>query len=268
MAVRGRWLIFVLLFALLGCGETKREEEKMAAVTQISPEEWQALAQKRVAFGHQSVGQNILDGMQFLASQAGASLPIVKSRSPVASGGINHFFVGQNEKPLSKLADFASALESDAAQGTDIALVKFCYLDFNGDSNAKEIADQYIATLDRLGQKFPNTLFVAVTAPLTVAQTGPKAWIKRLLGRVPSGYADNAVRNEFNGLLRSHYQKGRLFDLAKIETEGADAYQYQGRPIEVLNPALTYDDGHLNSSGEQIVAARLIKYLAALPQQQ
>ena len=161
MAVRGRWLIFVLLFALLGCGETKREEEKMAAVTQISPEEWQALAQKRVAFGHQSVGQNILDGMQFLASQAGASLPIVKSRSPVASGGINHFFVGQNEKPLSKLADFASALESDAAQGTDIALVKFCYLDFNGDSNAKEIADQYIATLDRLGQKFPNTLFHA-----------------------------------------------------------------------------------------------------------
>lgn len=261
MASRGWWLIFVFLFSLLGCGETKREEGKMAATTQISAAEWQALAQKRVVFGHQSVGQNILDGMQFLASKAGVNLPIVKSRSPVASGGINHFFVGENEKPFSKLADFASALEGGAGQGADIALVKFCYLDFNGNSNAKEIAEQYIATLDRLSQKFPSTTFVAVTAPLTVAQTGPKAWIKRLLGRVPSGYADNAVRNEFNDLLRAHYQKGRLFDLAKIETEGAGAYEYQGRSIQVLNPALTYDDGHLNSQGGQIVAARLVKIL-------
>ncbi len=241
----------------------------MATIAQISAAEWQTLAQKRVVFGHQSVGQNILSGVQSLAAQAGINLPIVKSRATMASGGIAHFFVGDNEDPLSKLKDFASALENGAAQGADIALVKFCYLDFNGDSNAKQIAEQYNATLDRLSQQFPNTTFVAITAPLTVAQTGPKAWIKHLLGRTPSGFADNARRQEFNEILRARYdQQGRLFDLAKIEAEGAGAHDYQGHPIEVLNTALTYDDGHLNSQGEQIVAARLIKFLAALPSRQ
>ena len=86
---------------------------------------------------------------------------------------------------------------------------------------------------------------------------------------MPSGYADNSRRQEFNEILRTRYsQEGRLFDLAKIEAQGAGAYEYQGRPIEVLNPALTYDDGHLNTQGELIVASRLIKYLASLPARQ
>ncbi len=269
MAIRGWSLMTVVVLALLGCGETEREANRMAATAQISATEWQVLTQKRVVFGHQSVGQNILSGIQSLAAQAGVNLPIVKSRTPVASGGIIHFFVGQNEDPSSKLKDFASTLENGVAQGADIALVKFCYLDFSGDSDAKQIAEEYNATLDRLGQQFPNTTFVAITAPLTVAQTGPKAWVKRLLGRTPSGFADNARRQEFNEILRARYgQQERLFDLAKIEAEGAGAHEYQSRPIEVLNPVLTYDDGHLNSQGEQIVAARLIKFLAALPSRQ
>lgn len=269
IAVRGWWLMVVAVLALLGCGEAILEEKMMASTVQISAAEWQALAQKRVVFGHQSVGQNILDGVQALAAQANISLPIVKSRTPVASNGIIHFFVGQNEDPLSKLKDFAGTLESGAAQGADIALVKLCYIDFHGGTDAKQLAEQYSATLDRLSQQFLNITFVAVTAPLTVAQTGPKAWIKRLLGRTPSGYADNARRQEFNEILRARYsQEGRLFDLAKIEAEGAGAYEYQGHPIEVLNPALTYDDGHLNTQGELIVASRLIKYLVALPARQ
>lgn len=266
---RGWWLMTVMVIALLGCGETEQEGNRMAATAQISAAEWQALAQKRVVFGHQSVGQNILSGVQSLAAQAGVNLPVTESRGPAASGGIVHFFVGQNEDPLSKFKDFASTLENSAAQGADIALMKLCYIDFNSGTNAKQLAEQYIAMLDRLSQQFPNTIFVAITAPLTIAQTGPKAWIKRLLGRTPSGYADNARRQEFNEILRARYnQQGRLFDLAKIEAEGAGAHEYQGQPIEVLNPALTYDDGHLNAQGELIVASWLIKYLAALPQRQ
>lgn len=262
------WLI-VIIMVLLGCGEADHEDKIMTSAVQISAAEWQALAKKRVVFGHQSVGQNILDGVQSLAAQANVNLPIIKSRTPVTSSGIVHFFVGQNEDPLSKLKDFAGTLESGAAQGADIALVKLCYIDFHGGTDAKQLAEQYSATLDRLSQQFPNMTFVAITAPLTVAQTGPKAWLKRLLGRAPSGFADNARRQEFNEILRARYnQQGRLFDLAKIEAEGAGAYEYQGRPIEVLNPALTYDDGHLNTQGELVVASRLIKYLAALPQRQ
>lgn len=266
---RGWGLMAVIVLALLGCGETNHEEKAMTSTVQISSAEWQALAQKRVLFGHQSVGQNILDGVQSLAERAGVNPPIMSSRNATTSGGIVHFFVGQNEDPSSKLKDFASTLESGAVQGADIALVKLCYIDFNGGTDARKLAEQYSGTLDHLSQQFPNTAFVAVTAPLTVAQTGPKAWVKRLLGRTPSGYADNARRQEFNEILRARYdQQGRLFDLARIETEGAGSHEYQGRPIEVLNPALTYDDGHLNTQGQQIMASRLIKYLAALPVRQ
>ena len=152
------------------------------------------------------------------------------------------------------------------AQQADIALLKLCYIDFTADTDAQQVAGQYIETLDRLSQEFPHTTFVAVTTPLTTLQTGPKAWIKRLLGRLPSGYADNARRQEFNELLRLHYgPQGRLFDLARIEAGGADEQQYQGRPIEVLNPALAADDGHLNAQGEKVVAARFIKFIAGLP---
>lgn len=257
------WLIAVTILALLGCGEANHEDKVMAVTVQISAAEWQALAKKRVVFGHQSVGQNILDGVQSMAAQANVDLPITESRTPVGGGGIVHFMIGQNEDPLSKIEDFAKTLENGAAQGTDIALMKLCYIDFKSDTNAKQIAERYSATLDRLSQQFPNTTFVAVTAPLTSLQTGPKAWIKRLLGREPGGYADNARRQEFNDLLRARYsQQGRLFDLAKIEAESAGDYQYQGRPLEALNPKLTYDGGHLNTQGKQRVAQAFLAFLA------
>ena len=42
---------------------------------------------------------------------------------------------------------------------------------------------------------------------------------------------------------------------------------YEGVPLEVLNPRFTSDGGHLNALGEKIVAARLIRLIAALPEQ-
>lgn len=257
------WLMIAVVLALLGCGKADNGDKVMTSTVQISAAEWQTLAKTRVVFGHQSVGQNILSGVQTLAAQAGINLPVTESRGPAVSGGITHFFVGHNEDPLSKFKDFTSTLENGMAQNADIALMKLCYIDFNSSTNAKQLAEQYIAMLDRLSQQFPNITFVAVTAPLTIMQTGPKAWIKRLLGRTPSGYADNARRQEFNDLLRARYsQQGRLFDLARIEAEGAGVLECDGRPIEVLNPTLTYDGGHLNAQGEQRLAQAFLTFLA------
>lgn len=258
-----------MLVFLLGCEDERQGGNALDATTKVSASEWQALSQMRVVFAHQSVGQNILDGIQALAKQGGIAVPIEKSRGPITHAGITHFFVGENGDPVSKLKDFSMAMSSGAAHGADIALVKFCYLDFTSHSDALGAGQQYIATLDRLSQQFPKVTFVAVTAPLTVAQSGPKAWIKRLLGRTPSGYADNARRLEFNNLLRARYEKGgRLFDLARIEATGAERIEHEGKPIEVLNPAYTYDDGHLNAQAEQMVAAQLIEFLTTTRQRQ
>lgn len=265
-ATRPWWLALVILASLPGCDEMKPVETSMTGVPAISAAEWQKLAQMRVVFGHQSVGLDIIGGIQSLATQADVHFPVVKSRLAVGGNGVIHFFVGENEDPTSKFKDFTSTLEGGAANGANVALMKLCYIDFRHDTDARELARQYSAMLDSLSQRFPNTTFIAVTAPLTILQTGPKAWAKRLLGREPGGYAENARRREFNDLLRKRYEhEGRLFDLARIEASGAENAQYQGRPIEVLNRTLTYDDGHLNAQGKQIVATQLIKYLAALP---
>lgn len=261
------WLLVGIATIFLGCDRVDQAESAKMPIVQLSAEEWRTLLARRVVFGHQSVGQNILEGVQTLASQAGVKLPVVKLADSTGTDnqGLFHFFVGQNEDPSSKLQDFAKAFESGKAKGADVALVKFCYLDFSEKSNARALAEQYGGTLDHLSQKFPETRFVAVTAPLTVVQTGPKAWVKRLLGRTPSGLADNLRRREFNDLIRERYSKeNRVFDLAKIESEGVGPHEYEKRQIEVLNPNYTYDDGHLNQQARELVASHLLKYLASM----
>lgn len=260
------WLIAIMILVLLGCDEANHEDKLMATKVQISAAEWQTLAKKQVIFGHQSVGQNILDGVKSLAANANIDLPITESRTPAAGDGIVHFSIGHNKFPDSKFKDFTETLENGLGNNADVALMKLCYVDFKADTDAKLLADQYSAMIEYLSRQFPHTIFVTVTTPLTTVQTGPIAWFKRSLGLVPDGYAENARRKEFNDLLRARYgQQGRLFDLAKIESEGYSVPDYQGRLIEVLNPALTTDGGHLNTEGEKQVAARLVKLLAALP---
>ncbi len=56
------------------------------------------LAQRRIFFGHQSVGGNILEGLQRL----GAGPRVVEVKSPsetVAPGTLAHAMVGENLKP-------------------------------------------------------------------------------------------------------------------------------------------------------------------------
>lgn len=261
---------FALILTAFGltsaCDKPVKMEMPMTQRDQVSNEEWMVLVQRHIIFGHQSVGNNILSGVRILAKQAGVNLPITESRNNKSSPGITHFKVGRNKDPLSKIKDFVSVIEGGVIQDGDIALMKLCYIDFGSRTNAKKLAEEYCSSLDRLSQQFPRTSFIAVSAPLTTVQSGPKAWAKQLLGRTPSGYTENVRRQEFNDYLRTHYsQQGRLFDLAKIEADGASNCQFQGRPLETLSPVLTDDGGHLNSLGEQYVAAKFLKFIAALP---
>lgn len=253
-------LLVVLTLAVLACNGGKQESRIMTAET------WAKLEKKRVVFGHQSVGLNILRGVQTLAVREAAHFRVTEARDLSAAGNIVHFNVGTNGDPLSKLKDFASILRSGPTADVDVAMMKLCYIDFEGDVDPARMAEQYIATLDGLGVDFPHIQFVAFTAPLTVAQTGPKAWAKRVLGRTPAGYAENVRRKQFNDRLRARYKpEGRLFDLAQIEVQSAATDSYLGQPFEALSPALTSDGGHLNAEGERVVGAQLLEFLATLP---
>ena len=227
------------------------------------------LTSLRIFFGHQSVGDNLLDGLAKLARQEKITLKIqeMPDAGALVRGTIGHTHLAENGNPLRKFESFARALDAKPAP-VDIALMKVCYVDFGAGTDAKALFARYRTTIDALRARHPNTVFVHVTAPLTITQTGPKALIKRLLGRVPYGTAENLRREEYNALLRQTYG-GRepIFDLASIESvdpQGRKATaEWQGKVVPAMAPAYTDDGGHLNEAGRLHAARALVATLAA-----
>jgi hypothetical protein len=227
------------------------------------------VARLRVFFGHQSVGNNLLDGVQKLARSENVLLRLqeMPSATGVPAGVLAHAHIAENGKPLLKMQSFSQAM-STPPTGVDVALMKLCYVDFNADTDAKVLFARYRETMDALKAKHPGTVFVHVTTPLTIAQTGPKAFFKRLIGRAPYGSVENVRREEYNALLRQTYQ-GRepLFDLARIESRDprgeAVMVEWQGKVVPAMAPALTDDGGHLNEAGKLLAGRELLAVLAA-----
>lgn len=225
------------------------------------------LSGKRILFGHQSVGANILAGVEALATSARPALRVVEVTRPadLEPGTLGHVLVAENGRPALKLESFERALEA-AGEPPDIALLKFCYVDFGAQTDTGALFARYQETLRRLHERYPRTTFVHVTVPLTVVQRGPRAWAKSVLGR-PVGLAENARREEYNARLRGAYQ-GRepIFDLARLESTrpdgGLEVTEWKGQEVPSLVPAYSQDGGHLNALGRTLAARQLIATLA------
>jgi hypothetical protein len=262
-----------MCFGLGACdsdfAQSKVKQPGTPPAATIAEGDWQTVTSLRVVFGHQSVGANILSGIEAMARDRKPPLVIEESSAPFTGAGIRHFLVGTNGDPTGKVAAFATALRGGLGASADVAVLKLCFTDFDDIADAQGLADQYIETLKNLAAEFPQTRFVPVTAPLTTLQSGPKAWIKKLIGRDPAGYAENARRAEFNGRLRRNYgSTGLLFDLASLESaDGRFGIEYHGHRIETLNEDWTDDGSHLNESGQAVVANAFIKHLADIEHQ-
>jgi hypothetical protein len=226
------------------------------------------IARERIYFGHQSVGANILDGLKELSSAAGVPLAIAETpRAAALQGtGVGHVFVAENGDPMKKLASFRAAL-GEGSQA-DVALLKFCYVDVTAGTDPRALFAEYRKTIDELRTRNPRTTFVHVTLPLTTVQTGPKAWVKRLLGRAPYGTIENVKREQYNTLLRRTYA-GRepIFDIARLESMAADGSQatveWDGAVAPAMAAAYTDDGGHLNRAGRLRAAQELVTVVAA-----
>jgi hypothetical protein len=229
------------------------------------------VASRRILFGHQSVGANVIDGIKQLAQTEGVPIRIVEvqTASQVGPATFGHVYVAENGKPAKKFESFEFAMDRESSD-PDIVFLKLCYVDFSAETDATTLFAKYRATVDRLKVKHPNTTLVHVTAPLTVVQTGAKALVKRLLGRTPSGIMENIRRNEYNELIRKTYS-GRepVFDLAHVESMGpngqAVTVEWEQMAIPVLAQQYTDDGGHLNDTGKFRAARELISVLVTIP---
>lgn len=229
----------------------------------------ESLATKRVVFAHQSVGRDILKALRELADRNAVSIRCVETRTPESAPGIYHFRVGKNRDPRGKIADFLSAFERIGAAKPDIALMKLCYVDFDRSTDAATLAREYVDALRALEAKHPRTRFVAVTSPLTTVAAGPRAVLKKLLGRPLEGYLENARRQEFNDYVRQAFGSELRFDIAAVEANATRTkpIMVNGVPVQTLPSHLTYDGGHLTPEANRVMAASFLDAIerAAMP---
>jgi hypothetical protein len=254
------------------CGEGMASSSESAS-TRPSRELLTQLGHSRVFFAHQSVGQNIVAGLEALRAGTDATaLRIVEleKATPDLTPAFIHARLGTNGDPKGKTDAFVAALDSGLGNSVDIAFQKYCFVDFEANTDVHAVFDYYRASMEKLQQRFPKLTILHVTAPIVVVQSGPRAIVKTWIGRTPDYYQENAVREQFNELMRAQYGRtGRLFDLAAIEAArpGVDPEPilFQGRRLYTLLPEYSSDGGHLNDDAQRRVASALVSFLASAP---
>ena len=239
------------------------------AIKDVPQEKWDKLAGQKIYFGHQSVGVNIMDGVKAILSEnPHIKLNIVESRNPsdFNVGVFAHSRVGKNDSPESKTADFSQIMNSGVGERTDISFHKYCYLDANSRSDSNNIFQNYDKQMQQLFNMYPDVRFVHMTMPLTSIQTGPKAWVKKILGK-QIGIEANIKRNEYSQQLKNTYRdRGLIFDIAAVEAQRPDgtfeSFMKNGQTYLSLYKGYTDDGGHLNLLGKKTVAEKLLIFLA------
>jgi hypothetical protein len=242
------------------------------SIKDVPVKKWEILAQKKIYFGHMSVGYNIIDGLKdIIKENRHIELNIVETTDYVDFKVplLAHSRVGKNTDPLSKMNAFSNIMKRGVGGKADIAFLKFCYIDFMADANVEKIFNEYRETISELKQAYPEITFIHTTVPLTARQTGPKAWIKKIMGKAVWGVDDNIKKNKFNQLLRDQYRDSDpIFDIEEIESTYPDGR----RKVSVRNgiiyysmvPEYTDDGGHLNELGRKKVGEQLLIMLANL----
>ena len=242
----------------------------MDELQQISTQQWQRLSERAIYFGHQSVGENILDGIRALGVEVPqlTNLRILSAACDPSTAGLREFLIGENGDPDSKNAAFMAATQG-ALGPKPVLMFKYCYVDIDEKTDPTMLFRRYADTVAALRARHPDAIVVHVTMPLTT-DSRIRNWVNTLRGR-PNRRTWNGIRSRYNDLLRAEYGgKEPIFDLAALESTRADGSlefgTVTGQPVYALADEWTRDGGHLNAAGRRRAAARLLTLLAALPE--
>lgn len=254
--------IFIIL-CLISCQDRNKYEEDFMIpdiTTQI-----EKIQSAKIFFGHQSVGENIINGIKQLNNDNNMNLIEKEEYQELPDSFFLHLKIGQNENPESKCNAFASVIDS-LNGNIDIVLMKFCYIDINRDTDVESLFEYYKTNMDSLIKKYPEVTFLHITSPLRYNAKGFGVWVRELLGRPNNSKLDNVKRNEYNNLLKTYYPEESIFDLAKYQSTYKDGereyFEMNGNKNFSLIEEYTNDGGHLNELGSKIIAAELINILS------
>ena len=224
------------------------------------------LSHKVILFCHQSVGQNIVDGLRSIKDLSNdVFVRKIENENPLYKGSLNHVYLGNNGDPVAKIEGFVKLIAQYSNNSPDIALFKFCYLDIDERTDIDRLFSLYEKTIRDLEKIFPKMVIVHTTVPLRQVQTGPKAWIKRIIGKPMTGVSDNMAREKFNTAMRQVYGQRLLYDIALYESTypdgGRESFQRDGSTYYALVPLYTDDGDHLNKVGGEVLARQLVRVL-------
>jgi len=269
--------VMLMAFLIISCtGETMAGPQTvLKTMKDTPPSAWEGLSRKRVLFGHQSVGNNMLAGLDELLKEhpaIGLTVRSITGPEELAPGTLAHFQVGRNEKALSKIEDFDAKIRQGLGSQVDIALFKFCFVDVDAGTDVESLFTEYKGTMAALRRDYPGVAFVHVTVPLLRKEKATlKGYVKKILGRSDGFFANshNVKRNQYNELLLRHYAGSEpVFDLASIQAAHQDGthevFTSGGRSYQALAPEYTDDGGHLNALGRRVVAEQFLIFLAGL----
>jgi len=238
----------------------------------ISQEKWAELAGKKIYFGHQSVGFNILDGIKDITREnpkIKLNIKETKNAADFNQPVFAHSRIGKNKDPNAKIDDFKKNIESGIGDKVDIAFLKLCYVDVTAETDIEEVFNYYKQAMAELKEKYPKVKFIHCTVPLNSTPTGIKTKIKRLIGKSLWTDDANIKRNMFNLKFEKLYAgKGTFFDLAKYEAiscQGKLCF-FENKQTKYLSmcPEYTNDGGHLNKIGRIVAAKTLLRCLLGL----
>ena len=244
---------------------------RIATIKDIPTSSWERLAHKRIFFAHQSVGFDIVAGIEDLLKEN--SLPLLKiTETNILSDSVEPVFahcrLGKNGDPEFKCVDFARFLEEGGGNRADMAFLKFCYVDVTTRTDVNRLFTQYKEMMSSLREKYPRMIFIHFSVPVTATPNDFKGRIKRFFGLSSGEQRDNIKRNQFNEKLRKEYRTEKtLFDLAELQStfpDGSKAFFKNGNKMyPCLVPDYTNDGGHLNAKGRKRVAEQLLVFLAS-----
>jgi hypothetical protein len=224
------------------------------AVTGYSQSVMDQVGQLKWFFSHASVGENIMAGIEslhasnptfYLIDGSSASIPPPET---TGTGTIYDYNRG-NPGWQAKVDLFANYVNNGwRSTKVDIALNKFCYVDWDSDVN------YYINSMATLETGNPSTWFIYATIPLTTGED-----------------SSNYQINVFNDTLRDWCRTNNrvLYDIADMEAHDTNGmvqtFTYNGRVCQKLFSGYTSpnDGGHLTTIEAQQLAAKGLYALAA-----
>ena len=153
----------------------------LPSIDDVSMEDWAKLAKKKIFFGHQSVGYNIIEGIKDIISERDQiKLNIVETHDSAEFDNpiFAHARVGRNTDPVSKINGFRNIIDAGVGDKVDIAFFKFCYIDVMRDSDTQKIFDNYRNTIEDFKARYPETKFLHMTIPVCSTPKGVKRTLK------------------------------------------------------------------------------------------